>query len=130
MFTHDDILMPLALTVMIDHKIRDPELREFRQQARALFGLFGLEVLSEDELAAWFASKESELDDTLHGRSKNTQILRALTRFKEDAHVEAMYDAMITISVADKEYRREESDLIKSAATIWGFQRPPIKVVD
>jgi len=130
MFTHDDILMPLALTVMIDHKIKDPELSEFRTQAAALFDLFELPQKSEAELVDWFKAKEAELEDTLHGRRKNTVILRTLTRFSEDAHVEAMYDAMITISVADDEYRREESELVKSAASIWGFQRPPIKVVD
>ena len=130
MFTHDDILMPLALTVMIDHKIKDPELREFRLQAAALFNLFELEPKTEDELVEWFSKKEAELKTTLTGRRKNTEILRALTRFSDDQHVEAMYDAMVTISVADKEYRREESDLVKSAASIWGFQRPPLKVVD
>lgn len=129
MFTHDDILMPLALTVMIDHKIKDPELREFRLQAAALFNLFEVEPLTEDELVVWFNGKEKELKITLTGRRKNTEILRALTRFSEDAHVEALYDSMVTISVADKEYHREESDLIKSAASIWGFQRPPLKVV-
>ena len=130
MFTHDEILMPLALSVMIDHKIRDPELQEFRHQASALFELFDLKPMAEEELVVWFKHKEVELKDTLKGRRKNTEILRALTRFKEDAHVEAMYDAMVSISVADKEYRREESELVRSAATIWGFQRPPIKVVD
>jgi len=129
MFTHDEIMMPLALTVMIDHKIKDPELREFRAQSMALFNLFGLEPKTEDELVVWFNDKEIELKDTLHGRRKNTEILRSLTRFSDDAHVEAMYDAMVTISVADKEFRREESELIKSAATIWGFQRPPLKVI-
>lgn len=129
MFKHDDILMPLALTVMIDHKIRDPELQEFRHQANALFGLFEIEPMSDEDLAAWFNDKESELKETLQGRRKNTIILRSLTRFSDDAHVEAMYDAMVSISVADDEYRREESELVKSAASIWGFQRPPIKVV-
>lgn len=129
MFTHDEILMPLALTVMIDHKIRDPELHEFRHQANALFELFELQAKSEAELISWFQEKEKDLHETLHGKRKNTVILRTLTRFSDDAHVEAMYDAMVSISVADQEYRREESDLVKSAASIWGFQRPPIKVV-
>jgi len=129
MFSHDEILMPLALTVMIDNKIKDPELREFRQQAAALFSLFEVEVMTEEDLVEWFNGKESELKTVLSGRRKNTEILRALTRFSDDVHVEAMYDAMVTISVADKEYHREESDLVKSAATIWGFQRPPLKVI-
>jgi len=129
MFTHDDILLPLALTVMIDNKIKDPELREFRMQGNALFALFGLEAKTEDELVIWFNDQEKKLSETLKGRRKNTIILRALTRFSDDAHVEAMYDAMVTISVADQEFRREESELIKSAASIWGFQRPPLKVI-
>jgi len=86
--------------------------------------------LTEDQLVEWFNAKETELKTTLTGRRKNTEILRALTRFSDDAHVEAMFDAMVTISVADQEYRREESDLVKSAASIWGFQRPPLKIID
>ena len=130
MYTHDDILMPLALTVVIDNKVRDPELHEFRQQAIALFDLFGLEPWTEQQLAEWFSAREKSIDETVNGRGKNTAILRALTRFHEDVQVEALYDAMVTISVCDNEYRREESELIKSAAMIWGFQRPPIKVED
>ena len=130
MFTHDDILMPLALTVVVDNKIRDPELRELQRQAIALFELFELEALTDEDVFEWFKKNESEIEHTLKNKGKNTAILRALTRFKEDIHVENMYDAMVSISVSDKEYKREESDLIKSAATIWGFERPPIKVVD
>ncbi len=130
MFTHDDILMPLALTVIIDNKVRDPELYEFRQQAIALCPLFGLAPLTEGQAAAWFSDKELQIQNTLKTRGKNTAILRALTRFTEDIHVENMYDAMVTISISDKEYKREESDLVKSAASIWGFERPPLKIID
>ncbi len=130
MFTHDDVLMPLALTVVIDNVVRDPELIELRRQASALFRLFDLPPMSEADISGWFESNEERIEQTVKGRGKNTAILRALTRFDSDVHVEALYDAMVTISVCDKEFRREESDLIKSAATIWGFQRPPIKVID
>ena len=130
MFSHDDILMPLALTVIIDNKVRDPELIEFRRQALALFDLFNLDPMGEDAVADWFDTKSAEIEETVQGKGKNTAILRALTRFTEDIHVENLYDAMVTISVCDEEYRREESDLIKSAASIWGYQRPPFKIVD
>ena len=90
MFTHDDILMPLALTVMIDHKIKDPELREFRLQAAALFNLFEIEPLTEEGLVEWFSAKEAELKTVLTGRRKNTEILRALTRFSDDQHVDCL----------------------------------------
>lgn len=128
MFTHDDICMPLALAVIIDNKVRDPELNEFRRQATALFPLFDLEPLTPKEVMVWFREHEPKIQKTLKDKGRNTAILRALSRFSEDVHVENMYDAMVSISVSDKEYRREESDLIKSAAVIWGFERPPIKV--
>ena len=130
MFTHDDICTPLALAVIIDNKVRDPELREFRQQAISLFPLFDLEPLSGDAVMDWFHEHEPRIEAALKGKGKNTVVLRALSRFSEDVHVENLYDAMVSISVSDQEYRREESELIKSAAVIWGFQRPPIKVDD
>jgi len=54
--------------------------------------------------------------------------LRAVSRFKKQRDAEAVYDAMVSISVSDKEYVKAESELIKSAAVIWGFARPPLKV--
>lgn len=128
MFTHDDILTPLALTVIIDHKVRDPEMQEFCRQAAGLIELFELEPMTEDDLVAWYKKHHDALDEALTGRRKNTIVLRALTRFKEQIHIENIYDAMLAISISDKEYVEEESELIKSAASIWGFTRPPFKV--
>jgi len=128
MFTHDDILTPLALTVIIDHKVRNPELKEFCRQAAGLIELFELDEMSDAELMTWYENHHDELDKNLSGKRKNTMVLRALTRFTEDVHIENLYEAMLAISISDKEYVKEESELIQSAASIWGFSRPPFKV--
>lgn len=128
MFTHDDILTPLALTVIIDHKVREPEMTEFCRQAAGLLELFELEPMSKDDLTSWYKEQHKELDEKLSGKRKNTLVLRTLTRFTEQVHIENIYDAMLAISISDKEYVKEESELIKSAASIWGFSRPPFKV--
>lgn len=128
MFTHDDILTPLALTVIIDHKVRDPEMKEFCRQAAGLIELFEMDEMSEADLVAWYKENHSDLAEKLSGKRKNTLVLRALTRFKDQVHMENLYEAMLAISISDKEYVKEESELIQSAATIWGFSRPPFKV--
>jgi len=128
MFTHHDILTPLALTVIIDHKVREPEMTEFYRQAAGLIELFELEPMSQPELHSWYEEHHVELGEKLSGKRKNTVVLRALTRFTDDIHIENIYEAMLAISISDKEYVKEESDLIKSAASIWGFSRPPFKV--
>ncbi len=127
-FTHDDILLPLAITVIIDDKVRKPEMSSFRLQAEGLFELFSLPPLSDAEIVTWFENHSTELEEKLKGPRRNTLVLRALSKFKEDRDVEAVYDAMVSISVSDKEYVKSESELIKSAGSIWGFPRPPIKV--
>lgn len=127
-YTYDDVLLPLAITVIIDKKVRKPEMKSFGVQAQGLMELFSLEPLSEDELISWFKLHEEELETKLKGARRNTLVLRALSRFKKDRDVEAVYDAMVSISISDKEYVKSESELIKSAASIWGFPRPPIKV--
>jgi len=129
MFSYDDILTPLALTVIIDNKVRQPEMTAFCEQAAGLIELFDMENLSDKDLLKWYKDHEGDLRNALSGKRKNTIILRALTRFKEDSQVEAIYEAMLAISISDKEYHEEESDLIKSAASIWGFSRPPFKVI-
>lgn len=127
-YTIDDILMPLAITVVIDHKVKQPEKTAFFEQAHGLIDLFEMPAMTEDELQMWFLAHAEGLEKKLSGKRKNTLILKALTRFKEDMEVESIYDAMVAISVSDKEFVVDESDLIKSAATIWGLSRPPIKI--
>jgi len=127
-FTHDDVLLPLAIAVVIDKKVKKPEMQSFYHQAQGLFDLFDLPQLEKPELLKWFKTRESDLANKLKGPRRNTLVLRALSRFKKDRDVEAIYDAMVSISVSDQEYVVVESELIKSAGAIWGFPRPPIKV--
>ena len=127
-YTHDDVLLPLAITVIIDNKVRKPEMNSLHIQAQGLMELFSLPVLSEKKIIDWFKAHSAELETKLKGPRKNTLVLRALSRFTEQRDVEAVYDAMVSISVSDKEYVKSESELIKSAGAIWGFPRPPIKV--
>lgn len=129
-FSIDDILTPLALTVIIDNKVRDPELGEFITQAGGLLDMLGYEnTLDETQIRGWFQREEPKIKEALKGRGKNTIILKVLTRFKDnDAAVEALYDSMLAISISDKEYHASESELIKSAASLWGYERPPFKV--
>ena len=101
----------------------------FLEQGSGLIEFFDMDAMSEDALLKWYKEHEGKLRKALSGKRKNTIILRALTRFKEDSQVEAIYEAMLAISISDKEYHAKESQLIKSAASIWGFSRPPFKVI-
>ena len=127
-FTHNDILLPLAITVIIDGKVRDPEMKTFVARARGLVELFELSPMSDAEILAWFEKDREVLTEKLQGKMRNTVVLRALSRFTDSRDVENVFDAMVAISVCDQEYVRSESDLIKSAAAIYGYERPPIKV--
>ncbi len=126
-----DILTPLALTVIIDNKVRDPELYEFVVQAEGLLDLLMYDnKIDHEVIIAWFKDNEAELTKRIKSTRKNTFILTTLNRFKgDDIAIEAMYDAMLAISISDKEYHVDESDLIKSAAVLWGYERPPFKVI-
>ena len=127
-YTVDEVLLPLAITIIIDKKVRKPEMNSFFRQAEGLLDLFSLPAMSENQLRGWFKRNAEELEGKLKGARRNTIILRAVSRFKKQRDAEAVYDAMVSISVSDKEYVKAESELIKSAAVIWGFPRPPIKV--
>ncbi len=126
-----DLLKPLALTVIIDNKIRDPELSSFIVQAEGILDLLGhSDALTAKDILAWFHEHETALVARIKDARKNTYVLTALTRFKDDdMAIEAMYDSMLAISISDKEYHVDESDLIKSAASLWGYERPPFKTV-
>lgn len=127
-FSVDDILMPLAIAIIIDHKVRDVEQAVFIELANGLLDLFGKAEMAPADITAWFNNHKTALEDQLWEKGGNTLVLRALARFREQKHCEAIYDALVTISIADNEYVPEESRLIKSAASLYGFQRPPIKI--
>lgn len=126
--TFDDILIPLAITVIVDHKVKAVEQTEFARQAKGLFEFFGHEIPTDEALQTWFSNQEENLKDQLWDKGGNTLVLRALTKFSETADCEAVFDAMMAISLSDEEFVSEESRLIKSAASLYGFRRPPVKV--
>ncbi|MCF6221299.1 MAG: hypothetical protein L3J65_09320 [Robiginitomaculum sp.] len=130
-YSIDNILTPLALTVIIDNVVRDPELSEFVVQAEGLLDLLEHEHgMNSGEIINWFHDNEATLLKRMKSARKNTYVLTILNQFKDDDMViEAMYDAMLAISISDKEYHVDESDLIKSAASLWGYERPPFKVI-
>lgn len=126
--TLDDILRPLAIAVVIDHKVKQVEQTTFLEQGRGLLEFFGHDAPDDAALLDWFAGVTDELEDQLWDKGGNTIVLRALTRFKGDAACEAVFDAMVAVSLADRQYVPEESRLIRSAATLYGYPLPPIPV--
>lgn len=125
----DDVLHILAIAVIIDEKILDGEVSEFSRQSVGLAEMSGIPMSPEDA-NTWFETQKPIILAEMAGRGRNTIILKALTRLTDEVMRENTYDAMIAISVSDEEYHREESDLIRSAATIWGYSRPPLKVTE
>ena len=124
----DTVLKPLAIAVIIDHQVKPVEKTTFVERAQGLLEFFELDVPGANALLAWFEDAREPLEDQLWNKGGNTLVLRALAAFTEDADCEAVYDAMVAISVSDREYVTEESRLIKSAAAIYGYPLPPIKV--
>lgn len=124
-----DVLRVLAICVIVDDKIRDKEVQEFTRQAIGLSEICHAD-LTEASAKTWFETNKPIILDAMAGRGRNTVILKALTRIKDEALRENIYDSMIAISISDKEYHRDESDLVRSAASIWGYTRPPLKVTD
>jgi hypothetical protein len=124
----DTILKPLAITVIIDHEVKDVERTTFIELARGLLDFFGHPPVSNEKLLEWFMAQRATLEDQLWDKGGNTLVLRALTAFKDDAECEAVYDAMVTLSLCDDKFVTEESRLIKSAASIYGYPLPPRKI--
>lgn len=123
----EDVLHVLAIAVIIDEKILEREVEEFIRQAEGLYSLFAQD---QDRSGArdWFIANKPKILEQMASRGRNTVILKALTRVKDPMVRENLYDAMIAVSMSDEEYHKEESDFIRSAASIWGYARPPFKV--
>ncbi len=123
-----NVLRILAITVIIDGRVREAELAAFVEHAQGMAPLCGENDITEQWLQNWYDKNKISIVEQMQGRGKNTTILKAFATVKDDAIREALFDAIIHIAVSDKEYHESESDLVRSAAAIWGFVRPPIKV--
>lgn len=126
----DSVLTVLAITVIIDQKILNPEMSEFCEQAVGLAELYCDEPFGLEDAKTWFIKTQPAILASLEGRGRNTAILKAISAIEGSDLRENLYDAMVTISISDAEYHKHESDLVRSAAAIWGFNRPPLKVAD
>lgn len=125
----NNVLRILAITVIIDGRVREAELAAFIEHAKGMASLCDQEDISSTWLQNWYDKNKLTIIDQMQGRGKNTTILKAFATVKEPAIREALFDSIIHIAVSDKEYHEAENDLVRSAAAIWGFVRPPIKVV-
>lgn len=125
----NNVLRILAITVIIDGRVREAELAAFIEHAKGMASLCDQEDISSAWLQNWYDKNKLTIIDQMQGRGKNTTILKAFATVKEPAIREALFDSIIHIAVSDKEYHEAENDLVRSAAAIWGFVRPPIKVV-
>jgi len=123
-----NVLRILAITVIIDGRVREAELAAFMEHAKGMAPLCGQEDVTDEWLQNWYDQNKTRIINEIDGRGKNTTILKAFATVKTDAIRESLFDAIIHIAVSDKEYHEAESDLVRSAAAIWGFVRPPIKV--
>ena len=126
----NELLFVLAITVIVDEKIRSPEINEFCEQACGLAELYADGEFTINDAKAWFEKHKPMILDKINGRGRNTYILKSISAVKDPAMRENLYDAMITISISDSEYHKHESDLVRSAGAIWGFSRPPLKVAE
>ena len=124
----DYALHVLAITVIIDQRVRERELSEFCEQATGMAHLCGCAGFNDVSALDWYEKHQADIRKSLSGRSRNTAILKAITRVKDDVVREALYDAMLAVSISDDEYHQKESELVRSAASIWGYARPPFKV--
>jgi len=123
-----NVLRILAITVIIDGRVREAELAAFVEHAQGMSPLCGQTDVTKEWLQDWYDKNKKGIMNEMDGRGKNTTILKAFATVKDDAIRESLFDAIIHIAVSDKEYHESESDLVRSAAAIWGFVRPPIKV--
>jgi len=65
-------------------------MKEFCRQAAGLIELFDFDPMTEDDLIAWYAEHQDELSEKLTGKRRNTMVLRSLTRFKDQIHIERL----------------------------------------
>lgn len=121
----ENVLTLLAIVVLADHRVRDPEMVEFCHEA----GLINHEtsperIMTAGQLRRWFNANRDRIDAALikdiEGFTAET--LKAVT----DPELRRLIlQAMFAISICDYELHDEENEILKTAISTWQLTFDP-----
>jgi len=121
----------LAITVLIDRRVKDRELIEFTHAAMMHnHHLRPGKILSRRMLTDWFHQRESELKEAL-AKDDNDNYKRALLANITDKDLQRrLLTSIFSISICDYELRDEESNFIRTALNVWKTEMPHVTDLD
>lgn len=123
----DDILRLLAIAVLADHRLRDPELIEFCHEAQTLnYHINSERIVSRRELMDWFSKVRPEISEILDGPTPLAEayIKAAFEKITDSALQPHILQSIFGICICDYDLDDEESRMIQLGMTIWGIGLP------
>lgn len=120
-----DVLTVLAIAVLADHRLRDPELVEFCHEAKRLSNKYQPDVImTRTHLRNWFFDNRLPLSSRLES-DKAHEFMEAAIRKIDGAELQSdMLQSIFGIVVCDYHLDDEEAFMLKLAVEIWGMPVP------
>ena len=121
----------LAVTVLIDERVKDRELIEFTHAAMTHnHHLRPGKIVSRKMLNDWFHARKGVLRDAL-AKDQDDSFKKALLANITDKDLQRrLLTSIFSISICDYELRDEESNFIRNALAVWKTEMPNIADLD
>ena len=118
----DNILTLLAIAVLADHKLRDPELIEFCHEAQLLNDLIDPDrILSRRSLLDWFHHYRSEIDAKLQGPDADIFIRQSFDEITNTELRPHILQSIFGICICDYDLHDEEAHVIQIGVKAWNM---------
>lgn len=125
----DNILHLLAIAVLADRRVRDPELIEFCHEAQRICrAYYPDKIMPRADLRDWFLARQDALKAKLSSDNANSVILSAVQSIPEGPLRATILQAIFSISICDYDLDDKESALVHLCQREWNIPLPDLEL--
>lgn len=126
----ENALTLLAIVVLADHRVRDPEMIEFVHEASLINdAVFPDRIFTNGQIRRWFAANRARIEVAL---TKDNQafVSESLAPVTDPDLRRMILQAMFAITICDYELHDEENEVLGIAIKTWQLTFDPKTVID
>ncbi len=121
----ENALTLLAIIVLADDRVRDPEMVEFCHEAQLVNQALSPDrIITDGHMRRWFAAHKENIRKALH-TDKDAFIINCLGVISEPDLRKIILQGMFAISICDYEMHDEENEILKTVIQAWQLQFDP-----
>lgn len=116
----DEILTLLAISILVDKRLRDEEISAFCQEAQSLMREFkDQDLMPRTEFKRWLAAHKDSISRQLSGNNRNSYMSGAVNNILDPKLRKSILLSLFKLSVSDFNLHAHETELLLLCKNEW-----------